>query len=252
MSLALNPVAFDLGPIQVKWYGILMATGVLVATLMAINEGKKRQIMPDDFIDFLLWAVPIGFIGARIYYVVFEWGYFSQHPDQIIAIWNGGIAIYGGLIAGLIVLLVFCHQRMLPPFLMLDIIAPGVMAAQVIARWGNFMNQEAHGGPVTRQFLENLYLPEFIIEQMNINGTYYHPTFLYESLWSLLGFVLIVTIRNRKQLLRQGEVALSYVLWYSVGRFFIEGMRTDSLWIGEWIRVSQALSLALFIGAIVV
>lgn len=116
MSLALNPVAFNLGPIQVKWYGILMATGVLVATLMAINEGKKRQIMPDDFIDFLLWAVPIGFIGARIYYVVFEWGYFSQHPDQIIAIWNGGIAIYGGLIAGLIVLLVFCHQRMLPRF----------------------------------------------------------------------------------------------------------------------------------------
>ena len=114
MSLALNPVAFNLGPLQVKWYGILMATGVLV---MAINEGKKRHIMPDDFIDFLLWAVPIGFIGARIYYVVFEWGYFSQHPDQIIAIWNGGIAIYGGLIAGLIVLLIFCHQRMLPPFL---------------------------------------------------------------------------------------------------------------------------------------
>lgn len=136
--------------------------------------------------------------------------------------------------------------------LVLDILAPNVLLAQSIGRWGNFMNQEAHGGPVTRQFLENLYLPEFIIEQMNINGTYYHPTFLYESLWSLLGFVLIVTIRNRKQLLRQGEVALSYVLWYSVGRFFIEGMRTDSLWIGEWIRVSQALSLALFIGAIVV
>src|SRR5699024_8999426 len=127
MSLVLNPVAFNLGPLEVKLYGILMATGVLVATLMAINEGKKRHIMPDDFIDFLLWAVPIGFIGARIYYVVFEWGYFSQHPDQIIAIWNGGIAIYGGLIAGLIVLLFFCHLCMLSPFLIFDLLVTDVI-----------------------------------------------------------------------------------------------------------------------------
>lgn len=251
MSLALNPVAFDLGPIQVKWYGILMATGVLVATLMAINEGKKRQIMPDDFIDFLLWAVPIGFIGARIYYVVFEWGYFSQHPDQIIAIWNGGIAIYGGLIAGLIVLLVFCHQRMLPPFLMLDIIAPGVMAAQVIARWGNFMNQEAHGAKTTLSFLESLHLPHFIIQQMYINGSYYQPTYLYELALNLIGLILILSLRHKKHLFKRGEIFLSYVIWYSAVRFFVEGMRTDSLYIANTIRVSQALSLILFFGAII-
>jgi len=165
--------------------------------------------------------------------VLFELGYYLQNPGQILAIWNGGIAIYGGLIAGGGTLYWYAKKKGTSLALVLDILAPNVLLAQSIGRWGNFMNQEAHGGPVTRQFLENLYLPEFIIEQMNINGTYYHPTFLYESLWSLLGFVLIVTIRNRKQLLRQGEVALSYVLWYSVGRFFIEGMRTDSLWIGE-------------------
>lgn len=199
-----------------------------------------------------LWAIPIGLLGARLYYVLFELGYYLQNSGQILAIWNGGIAIYGGLIAGGGTLYWYAKKKGTSLALVLDILAPNVLLAQSIGRWGNFMNQEAHGGPVTRQFLENLYLPEFIIEQMNINGTYYHPTFLYESLWSLLGFVLIVTIRNRKRLLRQGEVALSYVLWYSVGRFFIEGMRTDSLWIGEWIRVSQALSLPLFIGAIVV
>ena len=135
---------------------------------------------------------------------------------------------------------------------MLDILAPYVLLAQSIGRWGNFINQEAHREAVTRTFLENLYLPKFIIDQMQINGTYYHPTFLYESLWSLLGFVIIIILRNRKQLLRQGEVALSYVLWYSTGRFFIEGMRTDSLWIGDFLRVSQALSLVLFIGSILI
>ena len=135
--------------------------------------------------------------------------------------------------------------------LLLDILAPSVLLAQSIGRWGNFINQEAHGGAVSRQFLETLYLPEFIIGQMNINGTYYHPTFLYESLWSLLGFILLIILRNQKGLLRRGEVALSYVIWYSFGRFFIEGMRTDSLWIGDIMRVSQMLSLVLFISAII-
>ena len=251
MSAALSPIAFQLGSLSVKWYGILMATGVLVATLMAIQEGKKRQIMPDDFIDFLLWAVPIGFIGARIYYVVIEWGYFSQHPNEIIAIWNGGIAIYGGLLAGLGVLIVFCKKRQLPIFLMLDIIAPGVMAAQVIARWGNFMNQEAHGGMTTLTFLQKLHLPQFVIQQMYINGHYYQPTYLYESVGNLIGLILILSLRHRKHLFKQGEVFLSYVIWYSMVRFIVEGMRTDSLYIANTIRVSQALSLVLFFGAII-
>ena len=132
MTLVINPVAFSIGSLSVKWYGIIMATAVLVATIMAIREGKRRQIMPDDFIDLLLWAVPIGFICARIYYVIFEWGYFSQHPNEIIAIWNGGIAIYGGLLGGLAVLIIFCKKRNLSVWLMLDIIAPGLLVVGVI------------------------------------------------------------------------------------------------------------------------
>lgn len=248
----LNPHAVEIGSVVIHWYGVIIAAGILAALQLSTKEAKKKGLEEDTVIDMALWAIPIGLLGARLYYVLFERGYYLQNPGQILAIWNGGIAIYVGLIAGGDTLYWYAKKKGTSLALVLDILAPNVLLAQSIGRWGNFMNQEAHGGPVTRQFLENLYLPEFIIEQMNINGTYYHPTFLYESLWSLLGFVLIVTIRNRKQLLRQGEVALSYVLWYSVGRFFIEGMRTDSLWIGEWIRVSQALSLALFIGAIVV
>ncbi|MFR4967562.1 prolipoprotein diacylglyceryl transferase [Lactobacillus kalixensis] len=250
MLLALNRNAFQFGNFSVKWYGIIMAIAIILATWMAISEGKKRQIMPDDFVDLLLWAVPLGYVGARIYYVIFEWPYYAQHPDQIIAIWNGGIAIYGGLIAGLIVLLIFCYKRMLPPFLMLDIIAPGVMAAQILGRWGNFVNQEAHGGPTTLHFLQSLHLPEFIISQMRINGVYYQPTFLYESFFNLIGLILILSLRHRKHLFKQGEVFIFYVMWYSVVRFFVEGLRTDSLYIFGMIRVSQALSVILFIAAL--
>ena len=249
-SLIINPVAFHLGSLSVKWYGIIMAVAIVLACLMAVNEGKKRQIIPDDFVDLLLWAVPLGYVGARIYYVIFEWSYYSQYPEQIIAIWNGGIAIYGGLIAGLIVLLVFCYKRMLPPFLMLDIIAPGVMAAQILGRWGNFVNQEAHGAPTTLHFLQSLHLPQFIIAQMKIGGAYYQPTFLYESFFNLIGLILILSLRHKKHLFKQGEVFMTYLLWYSVVRFFVEGMRTDSLYIFGIIRVSQALSLILFIGTI--
>lgn len=247
MWLTINPVAFKLGSLNVKWYGVIMALAIIMAVSMAIVEGQKRQIASDDFIDLLLWAVPLGYIGARIYYVAFEWNYYVQHPDQIIAIWNGGIAIYGGLLFGLIVLIVFCYQRRLPAFLMLDIIAPGVMAAQILGRWGNFFNQEAHGGPTTIEFLQRLHLPAFIIEQMQINGVYYQPTFLYESFFNLLGLILILFLRHRQHLFKQGEVFMLYLTWYSVVRFFVEGLRTDSLYLVGTIRVSQLLSLILFI-----
>ncbi|RVU70278.1 MULTISPECIES: prolipoprotein diacylglyceryl transferase [Lactobacillus] len=247
LSLIINPVAFRLGSLSVKWYGIIMAVAIILAVAMAINEGKKRQVSPDDFVDLLLWGVPLGYVGARLYYVIFEWGYYSQHPDQIIAIWNGGVAIYGGLLAGLVVLLVFCYKRMLPPFLILDIVAPGVMAAQILGRWGNFVNQEAHGARTTLSFLQSLHLPEFIIQQMKVNGVYYQPTFLYELFFNLIGLILILSLRHRKHLFKQGEVFMTYVMWYAVVRFFVEGMRTDSLYIFGTIRVSQALSIILFL-----
>ena len=251
MILTINPVAFKLGNLSVKWYGIIMAVAIILAVSMAIFEGRKRQIESDDFMDLLLWAVPLGYVGARIYYVIFEWHYYSQHLDEIIAIWNGGIAIYGGLLAGLAVLLVFCYKRMLPPFLMLDIITPGVMAAQILGRWGNFINQEAHGGPTTLAFLQSLHLPDFIINQMKIGGVYYQPTFLYESLFNLIGLLIILLLRHRKHLFKQGEIFMLYLAWYSVVRFFVEGMRTDSLYLLGSIRVSQMLSVILLIVVIV-
>lgn len=220
-------------------------------SLFKHKEAERKGLGENLIVDLTLWLIPIGFLGARLYYVLFEWEYYIQNPKQILAIWNGGIAIYGGLIAGSLTVYLFTKKKGLSIWLLLDILAPSVLLAQSIGRWGNFINQEAHGGAVSRQFLETLYLPEFIIEQMNINGTYYHPTFLYESLWSLLGFILLIILRNQKGLLRRGEVALSYVIWYSFGRFFIEGMRTDSLWIGDIMRASQVLSLVLFISAIV-
>ena len=251
MILTINPVAFKLGNLSVKWYGIIMAVAIFLAVSMAIFEGRKRQIESDDFMDLLLWAVPLGYVGARIYYVIFEWNYYSQHLDEIIAIWNGGIAIYGGLLAGLAVLLVFCYKRMLPPFLMLDIITPGVMAAQILGRWGNFINQEAHGGPTTLAFLQSLHLPDFIINQMKIGGVYYQPTFLYESFFNLIGLLIILLLRHRKRLFKQGEIFMLYLAWYSVVRFFVEGMRTDSLYLWGSIRVSQMLSVILLIVVIV-
>lgn len=251
MILTINPVAFKLGNLSVKWYGVIMAVAIILAVSMAIVEGRKRQIESDDFMDLLLWAVPLGYVGARIYYVIFEWNYYSQHLDEIIAIWNGGIAIYGGLLAGLAVLLVFCYKRMLPPFLMLDIITPGVMAAQILGRWGNFINQEAHGGPTTLAFLQSLHLPDFIINQMKIGGVYYQPTFLYESFFNLIGLLIILLLRHRKHLFKQGEIFMLYLAWYSVVRFFVEGMRTDSLYLWGSIRVSQMLSVILLIVVIV-
>ena len=251
MTLTISPVAFKLGNLSVKWYGVIMAVAIILAVSMAIVEGRKRQIESDDFMDLLLWAVPLGYVGARIYYVIFEWNYYSQHLDEIIAIWNGGIAIYGGLLAGLAVLLVFCYKRMLPPFLMLDIITPGVMAAQILGRWGNFINQEAHGGPTTLAFLQSLHLPDFIINQMKIGGVYYQPTFLYESFFNLIGLLIILLLRHRKHLFKQGEIFMLYLAWYSVVRFFVEGMRTDSLYLWGSIRVSQMLSVILLIVVIV-
>ncbi|KJY56324.1 Prolipoprotein diacylglyceryl transferase [Lactobacillus kimbladii] len=247
MTLTISPVAFKLGNLSVKWYGVIMAVAIILAVSMAIVEGRKRQIESDDFMDLLLWAVPIGYVGARIYYVIFEWNYYSQHLDQIIAIWNGGIAIYGGLLAGLAVLLVFCYKRMLPPFLMLDVITPGVMAAQILGRWGNFINQEAHGEPTTLAFLQSLHLPNFIISQMKIGGIYYQPTFLYESFFNLIGLLIILFLRHKKHLFKQGEIFMLYLAWYSVVRFFVEGMRTDSLYLMGSIRVSQMLSVILLI-----
>ncbi|AXR43121.1 prolipoprotein diacylglyceryl transferase [Pediococcus pentosaceus] len=246
---ALNPIAFNLGGIQVHWYGIIIASAVVLATILAVQEAKRRRIDPDSIYDLILWALPVAIITARMYYVIFEWGYYQNHVDEIVRVWDGGIAIYGALIGAGIVVYLFCRANWIPVWLMLDIIAPVLIMAQGIGRWGNFMNQEAFGRITSLTFLHSLHLPHFIIQQMLIDGAYRQPTFLYESLWDILGFIVLMSLRHKKHLFKQGEVFLSYVIWYAFGRFFVEGMRTDSLML-LGIRVSQWLSVILFIGAI--
>lgn len=246
----LNPIAFSLGPLQVHWYGIIIGFGLALALYLAIREGNKRGLPKETFSDLMIWAIPIAIISARIYYVIFQWGYYSQHVSDIPKIWNGGIAIHGALIGSVITTYFFARSRGISFWKLTDIAAPSLIIGQAIGRWGNFMNQEAHGGEVTRAFLENLHLPEFIINQMYINGSYYHPTFLYESLWDFVGFILLIALRKFN--LKRGELFLSYLIWYSVGRFFIEGMRTDSLMLTQHLRMAQMISIVLVIGAVAI
>lgn len=238
----IDPIAITLGPLTIHWYAIFIMTGVILAVYLASKEGPRKKITADDVTDFILVAFPLAILGARLYYVVFEWDYYRQNLGEIFAIWHGGIAIYGGLITGAIVLFVFSYYRMIKPIDFLDIAAPGVMIAQSIGRWGNFINQEAYGKAVNQL----PYLPEFIRKQMFIDGSYRVPTFLYESLWNLLGFILIMVLRRRPKFLKQGEVAFFYLVWYGCGRFVIEGMRTDSLMLAG-LRVSQWFSLVLVV-----
>ncbi|MGE7778566.1 prolipoprotein diacylglyceryl transferase [Peribacillus sp. NPDC097264] len=244
----LNPIAIELGSIQIHWYGLIIGFGVLLGLIIALRESERRGLDKELFTDMILFAVPIAIICARIYYVIFQWDYYSQNPGDIIKIWNGGIAIHGALIGSVLTAIIFAKVKNVSFWKLADIAAPSLLLGQAIGRWGNFMNQEAHGGEVTRAFLENLHLPEFIINQMYINGTYYHPTFLYESVWNIVGVVILLLLR--KVNLRRGELFLTYVLWYSVGRFFIEGLRTDSLMLTDSLRIAQVISIVLIIIAV--
>jgi phosphatidylglycerol---prolipoprotein diacylglyceryl transferase len=244
----LNPLAIELGPFQVHWYGIIIVTGLALAMWLVMRESERRHLPKETFADLLIWAIPIAIISARIYYVIFEWEYYSKNLSQIPQIWEGGIAIHGALIGSVVTAYIFTKRKGLSFWKLADIAAPSIILGQAIGRWGNFMNQEAHGGEVTRAFLENMYLPEFIINQMYINGAYYHPTFLYESIWNFLGLILLLSLR--KVNLRRGEMFLTYVIWYSVGRFFVEGLRTDSLMLTDYLRVAQTISIFLIVLAV--
>lgn len=226
----MNPVAFSIFGIDIMWYGILISLGVLLGVLIALKECKRIGFKEEDLLDFLLFAIPVGIIGARAYYVAFSWGYYSQNLDQIINIRNGGLAIHGALIAGGIVSVIFCKKRNINPLQILDILMPSVVLGQAIGRWGNFINQEAYGGPTD--------LPWGIM----VDGVKVHPTFLYESTINLLVFIFLMWYRkNRKK--NEGEVFSIYLILYSAGRFFVEGLRTDSLMFLN-MRVAQLISVA--------
>ncbi|MDF2700838.1 MAG: prolipoprotein diacylglyceryl transferase [Haloplasmataceae bacterium] len=253
----------ELGPIKIAYYAVFILTGALIALLLGIREGKRIGVPKPFLEDLLLYGLPISIIGARLWYVAFEWGYFKNNLGQIIRIDQGGLAIHGAVVFAVIYGYFFCKKRGVNFLKAVDLAAPGFLVAQALGRWGNFMNQEAHGGLVPgatldaqREFLKDLFIPDFIVNQMFIKnaeqGTgYYHPTFLYESLWNMIGFGLILFLRRTKKLY-VGDLGLIYLIWYSTGRYFIEGMRTDSLYIGNTgLRTAQITSIVLFlIGAI--
>lgn len=234
----IDPVAFELGPISVRWYGILIATAFIIGIYGSGRLVRKAGMDEDDFYSMVLWVVLFSIIGARLYYVLFEWGYYSQHPEDILAIWKGGLAIHGGLIAGALTLFAGCRYYGMAFWRLADIISPFVILGQAIGRWGNYFNQEAYGYEVD---------PAEVPTAMFIDGAWRHPTFLYESIWNAIGFVAL-SLLYRSGKAREGEVGLSYIMYYSAGRFFIEGFRTDSLMIGS-LRTAQVMSLVLFIGA---
>lgn len=233
----MDRVAFSIFGIDVMWYGILMASGMIIGTLLAIKEGKRVGIKEDDILDLAIVAIPSGLIGARLYYVIFNWDYYSQNISQILNFRGGGMAIHGALIGGILAGYLFSRYKKMSFFKLADTVIIGVPLAQAIGRWGNFINQEAHGGPTN--------LPWGIM----VNGEKVHPTFLYESIWNIGIFIFLWIFRKKKQY--EGEVIVLYTILYSLGRFFIEGLRTDSLMIGPF-RMAQVISLVGVIGGIIV
>jgi len=234
----IDPIAFEIGPISVRWYGILMSTAILVGTFLALREVHRQGINEDKFMNILIAAIPAGFIGARLYYVLFRWDYYSQYPAEIPAVWHGGLAIHGAILGAFLAGGLMIRRYNMNFWQLADIVAPSLIIGQAIGRWGNFINQEAYGYEAD---------PEKVPWAMWIDGAYRHPTFLYESLWNLLVFVFLLWLR-RQRFIRQGEVFLTYLMTYSLGRFIVEGFRTDSLMLGP-LRAAQVMSVTLILVA---
>jgi phosphatidylglycerol:prolipoprotein diacylglycerol transferase len=234
----MNPIAFNIFGISIRWYGILISLGMIIGIILSSKSCAIKNIEYDNMIDIVLIALPSAIIGARLYYVIFNLQYYMRYPSEIINIRQGGLAIHGGILFALIASFLYCRKKKLDFLSYADAAAPSIILAQAIGRWGNFFNQEAHGGEVSQEFIS--HFPEFIQKGMYINGAYYHPTFLYESLWNVVVFfILMVLIRKTE---KRGVVFFTYVGLYSIGRFFIEGLRTDSLMFGP-IRIAQLVSL---------
>lgn len=244
----MDPI-IDLGIISIHWYSIILFIAILIGSNLAIKEAKKHGFEEDFMVNLLFLAVIVGIVGARLYYVIFNFDYYKDNLIEIFKVWNGGLAIHGGIIAGLATIAVICYKRKVNLLKILDYLVVGLILAQAIGRWGNFFNGEAHGSVTTLAHLQSLYLPQFIIDGMHINGNYYIPTFLYESVWCFIGFIIMVVLR-RKKFMKIGYLTSFYLVWYGIERFFIEGMRTDSLMFFS-LRVAQLVSLAMVIIGII-
>jgi len=239
-------IALQFGPLAVRWYGVLIATGVLLGTTLAHRDAIRRGQDPDKVLNAIVLTVIVGLLGGRLYYVLFNWDYYGANPGRILAVWQGGLAIHGGLIAGTLTTILYCRYATLSLPITLDILAPCAAIAQAIGRWGNFFNQEAFGVPTNlpwKLYIDPAHRPPHLA-----GFEYFHPTFLYESLWNLSVFAVLWFGLRKRMESRPGTLILCYLGLYSVGRFFVEGLRIDSLMLGSF-RAAQVVSLLLVAGS---
>lgn len=245
----MNPIFIEFGSVQIYWYSVFILIAFIIGGYLAIIEAKRFNISENFMTNMFFYLVPIALIGARLYYVLFNLDYYSHNTIEIFKIWEGGLAIHGGLIAGLLFIIFYTKKYKVSLIRMLDIFVVSIILGQAIGRWGNFFNGEAYGPIVSLEFLQNLHIPNVIIKGMYIDGMYHHPTFLYESIWCFLGFIIMLIIRYTKHL-RLGQLTSFYLCWYGIERFFVEGLRTDSLMFGS-IKIAQLISLIMIIAGIV-
>ena len=233
----------DIGPVSIHMYGLVIALGMVLAVLYGCKRGKEFGISADDITDGVLYIVPFAILCARLYYCVFSWDTYKDDPISILYIWQGGLAIYGGVLGAIVGVAVFCHFKKIKLPALLDIVALGFLIGQSIGRWGNFFNREAFGAATDSFFRMGLF------NTLTESWEYYHPTFLYESLWNAVGFAGLHFLSKKRQY--DGQIALGYAAWYGLGRTFIEGLRVDSLYWGPF-RVSQVLAAVSCLAAVTV
>ena len=256
----LSRTAFTVFGQDIYWYGIFIGLGVILGVLLALHEAKRTGQNPDTYLDFIIYAMIIAIIGARLYYVIFSWDFYSQHPEKIFAIREGGLASYGGIIGGVLTAIVYSRVKKKNFWVMADTMATSFILGQMLGRWGNFFNKEAFGGFTDNLFAMRYQLsqvrasdvtPDILQNLVTVNGVDYiqvHPTFLYESMWSLCVFIILLILQRKKKF--NGQVCATYFFGYALGRVWIEGLRTDQLCIGN-VPVSQALSAVLIIASVV-
>ena len=240
LGIDINPVRqFTLGPLNIHMYGIVIAFGLVLATVYGMRRARHFGLTEDHVLDGVLWVTPFAFLCARAYYCAFSWELYADNPISVFYIWQGGIAIYGGVLGAVLGILVFCRVKKISLGATLDLVLPGFLIGQAIGRWGNFFNREAFGAETDSFLRMGLY------DTITGTVTYHHPTFLYESVWNALGFVVLHFLSKKREY--DGQIALGYAAWYGLGRFFVEGLRTDSLYLpGTELRVSQLLAAVSF------
>ena len=249
----MNPVAFTLGSFEIRWYSIFILVAILISYILICGEAKKFDIKKDFITNLVFWTIIIGIIGSRLYYCLFNYEYYINHLVEVLYVWEGGLAIHGGILFGAITCIIYCKKYKVSVYRMFDIIAPYLLIAQAIGRWGNFFNGEVYGAATTAEHLQSLKIvPNFVIYGMTINGVTYTPLFYYESLWCLLGFIILIIIRKLKYT-RLGWQFSGYLIWYSIGRFVFEGLRDSkyNLMLGN-IKIAQLVSIILIVVGVII